>query len=213
MENIPLAIAEFQGRVLVGVGSVLRIYDLGRKQLLRKCENKNFPVLINQLHVAGDRIYASDVAESVHFLKVRACVVGVARAGTLPPLAQYKRTENVLGLFADDVTPRHVTCFVPLDYDTVALGDKFGNIVVLRLPADVSEDVDNPSGIRILWDTGLLNGAPNKVELVCSYYVGEAVLSLRKAMLPGSTTETIVYRCARALQPAAPCRCWVLTLT
>ncbi len=71
---MPLAIAEFQGRVLVSVGSVLRIYDLGRKRLLRKCENKNFPTLINQLHVAGDRIYASDVAESVHFLKV--CVLG-----------------------------------------------------------------------------------------------------------------------------------------
>ena len=122
------------------------------------------------------------------------------RKRVTPPRAavQYKRADNVLGLFADDVTPRHVTCFVPLDYDTVALGDKFGNIVVLRLPADVSEDVDNPSGIRILWDTGVLNGAPNKVELICSYYVGEAVLSLRKAMLPGSTTETIVYRCVHA---------------
>lgn len=35
-----MAIAPFQGRVLVGVGKLLRIYDLGKKKLLRKCENK-----------------------------------------------------------------------------------------------------------------------------------------------------------------------------
>ena len=29
-----------QGRVLAGVGRLLRIYDLGKKKLLRKCENK-----------------------------------------------------------------------------------------------------------------------------------------------------------------------------
>lgn len=37
---MPLAIAPFQGRVLVGVGKLLRIYDMGKKKLLRKCENK-----------------------------------------------------------------------------------------------------------------------------------------------------------------------------
>lgn len=40
VEDVPLAIAPFQGRVLVGVGKLLRIYDLGKKKLLRKCENK-----------------------------------------------------------------------------------------------------------------------------------------------------------------------------
>ena len=29
-----------QGRLLAGVGRLLRIYDLGKKKLLRKCENK-----------------------------------------------------------------------------------------------------------------------------------------------------------------------------
>ncbi|MEQ2209354.1 Splicing factor 3B subunit 3 [Xenoophorus captivus] len=29
-----------KGRILVGVGKLLRIYDLGKKKLLRKCENK-----------------------------------------------------------------------------------------------------------------------------------------------------------------------------
>lgn len=40
VEDLPGAIAPFQGRVLVGVGKFLRIYDLGKKKLLRKSENK-----------------------------------------------------------------------------------------------------------------------------------------------------------------------------
>jgi splicing factor 3B subunit 3 len=30
----------FQGRLVVGVGKSLRIYDIGKKKLLRKVENK-----------------------------------------------------------------------------------------------------------------------------------------------------------------------------
>jgi len=40
VDDVPTAITSFQGRVLIGVGKYLRIYDLGKKKLLRKCENK-----------------------------------------------------------------------------------------------------------------------------------------------------------------------------
>jgi len=40
VDDVPAAIAPFQGRLLVGVGRYLRIYDYGKKKLLRKCENK-----------------------------------------------------------------------------------------------------------------------------------------------------------------------------
>lgn len=40
VEELPGAIASFQGRLLIGVGRFLRVYDLGKKKLLRKCENK-----------------------------------------------------------------------------------------------------------------------------------------------------------------------------
>jgi splicing factor 3B subunit 3 len=40
IEEVPYAILAFQGRLLVGVGNVVRIFDLGKKKLLRKCENK-----------------------------------------------------------------------------------------------------------------------------------------------------------------------------
>lgn len=42
------------------------------------------------------------------------------------------------------------------------------------------------AGNRILWDTGLLNGAPNKVELLAHYYVGETVTAIQKtSLVPG----------------------------
>ena len=51
---------------------------------------------------------------------------------------KYKQAENVLYEYADDIAPRHLTATLPLDYDTVAAADKFGNIFVTRLPPDVS---------------------------------------------------------------------------
>ena len=40
LDDVPVAMEPFQGRLLVGVGRLLRIYDIGKKKLLRKCENK-----------------------------------------------------------------------------------------------------------------------------------------------------------------------------
>jgi len=40
VDDLPAAITPFQGRLLVGVGRYLRVYDYGKKKLLRKCENK-----------------------------------------------------------------------------------------------------------------------------------------------------------------------------
>ena len=45
--------------------------------------------------------------------------------------------------------PRFVTKTCLLDYDSIAGADKFGNIFVLRVPADVSDDVDNPTGVCV----------------------------------------------------------------
>jgi splicing factor 3B subunit 3 len=42
VEDIPLAFVEFQGQMLAGIGNILRLYDLGKKKLLKKCENKVF---------------------------------------------------------------------------------------------------------------------------------------------------------------------------
>lgn len=36
--GVPGALCGFKGRLLAGLGPTLRIYELGRKKLLRKCE-------------------------------------------------------------------------------------------------------------------------------------------------------------------------------
>jgi splicing factor 3B subunit 3 len=43
------------------VGKLLRLYDLGRKKLLRKCENKHIPHMVVDIKTIGERIIVSDV--------------------------------------------------------------------------------------------------------------------------------------------------------
>lgn len=71
-EDIPSAFNEFKGRLVAGVGNVLRVYELGLKKLLRKLENKNFssPIVSIKVEESG-RIFAADVSESVHVLKCK----------------------------------------------------------------------------------------------------------------------------------------------
>ncbi|XP_041454147.1 splicing factor 3B subunit 3-like [Lytechinus variegatus] len=175
VDDVPSAIASFQGRVLIGIGRLLRIYDLGKKKLLRKCENKHIPNFITNIMTTGNRIIVSDVQESLHFLK-------------------YKRQENQMVIFADDSNPRWITATCLLDHDTVMSADKFGNVTVLRLPASINDNVDeDPTGVKALWDRGLLNGASQKTDVISSFFIGETVLSLQKATLIPGGSESVVY--------------------
>lgn len=128
IEEAPHSMCGFQGKLVVSVGKLVRLYDLGKKKLLRKCENKQFPNLVTSVQSMGHRIYVCDVQESLFYLK-------------------YKREDNQLVIFADDTLPRFVTASCLLDYDTVALGDKFGNLSIVRLPADTNDELDeDPTG-------------------------------------------------------------------
>jgi splicing factor 3B subunit 3 len=174
MDDIPYAITSFNGRALVGVGKSLRMYDLGKKRLLRKAECRGFPTLIQSIRCSVDRIFVADAAESVHVVK-------------------FKRTDNSFSIIADDVSTRHTTAFVPLDHDSVALGDKFGNVCILRLPDELNEDVDlGSSSTKLLWDGGSFHGSGNKFEQLAHFYVGEVITSLEKAALAGGS-ECILY--------------------
>jgi len=158
-----------------GLAKTLRIYDLGKKKLLRKCENRAFPNFLVTLNAIGDRIIVGDIQESFHFVK-------------------YRKAENQLFCFADDTFPRWLTAACMLDYDTMVGGDKFGNIFVARLPDKVNDDlVDDPTGMKVRPDSGLLNGAPHKLQEIVQYHVGEAILSIQRAALVPGGTEVIVY--------------------
>lgn len=175
VDDLPLAVRGFQGRLLAGVGNALRIYDLGKKKLLRKAENRNFATSIVSLDAQGSRIVVGDMQESIVFVS-------------------FKSIDNRLVIFADDVMPKFVTTAVMLDYDTVAAGDKFGNIYVLRLDAHTSRTVDeDPTGLTVLHEKPLLMGAPNKAGLLAHYFVGDIVTSLSRSSLVPGGREVIVY--------------------
>ncbi|CAN6565670.1 unnamed protein product [Malus baccata var. baccata] len=175
VDGVPLALCQFQGRLLAGIGPVLRLYDLGKKRLLRKCENKLFPNTIVSIQTYRDRIYVGDIQESFHYCK-------------------YRRDENQLYIFADDCVPRWLTASFHIDFDTMAGADKFGNVYFVRLPQDVSDEIEeDPTGGRIKWEQGRLNGAPNKVEEIVQYHVGDAVSCLQKASLIPGGGECIIY--------------------
>lgn len=175
IEEIPGAMCAFQGRILCGVGRLLRMYDIGKKKLLRKCENKQLPNFINSLHTMGSRIIVGDIQESFFFLR-------------------YKHAENQMIIFADDTLPRYVTASCMLDIDTIAVADKFGNLVILRLPSGAEDDATlDPTGDKGLYDRGLLNGASNKVDNLCTFYLGDTTTSLQKAVLIPGGQESIVY--------------------
>ncbi|EDO49217.1 predicted protein [Nematostella vectensis] len=175
VDDVPAALEPFQGRLLAGIGRLLRVYDIGKKKMLRKCENKKLPNFICNINSMGTRIVVSDIQESFHFVK-------------------YKPRDNQLVVFADDVNPRWLTCCCYLDYDTLAGADKFGNIFTVRLPSGSSDDVDeDPTGTKAFWDRGLLNGAQQKLETMCNYFVGETVLSLQKATLIPGGSESLVF--------------------
>ncbi|KAJ0975370.1 hypothetical protein J5N97_017335 [Dioscorea zingiberensis] len=164
VEGVPLALCQFQGRLLAGIGQVLRLYDLGKRRLLRKCENKLFPNTIMSIHTYRDRIYVGDIQESFHYCK-------------------YRRDENQLYIFADDSVPRWLTASHHIDFGYHGWGRQ-----------DVSDEIEeDPTGGRIKWEQGKLNGAPNKVEEIVQFHVGDLVTCLQKASLIPGGGDCIIY--------------------
>jgi len=80
---------------------------------------QHIPNFIVGIHTMGNRIVVSDIQESFHFVR-------------------YRRQENQLIVFADDTTPRWITCSCMLDYNTVAGADKFGNVAIVS--ADIATE-------------------------------------------------------------------------
>eukprot|EP00039_Didymoeca_costata_P018972 m.335766 g.335766 ORF g.335766 m.335766 type:complete len:1204 (-) comp17672_c0_seq1:1765-5376(-) len=175
VEAVPAALHAFNGRLLAGIGNLLRLYDIGKRKLLRKCENKGIPNLVVHITSMGHRILACDLKESYFWVR-------------------YKMADNQLVIFADDTNSRYLTRCALLDYSTVAGVDKFGNVNISRLPEGASDNIDeDPTGNKALWERGLLNGAAQKVETLANYHLGETALSIQKATLTPGGSECLVY--------------------
>ena len=170
-----MALLAFQGRLLAGVGKDLRLYDLGMRQLLRKAQAEVVPNLIVGLQTQGSRIIVSDVQESI-FMVV------------------YKFQENRLISFVDDTIPRWTTCTAMVDYETVAGGDKFGNLWLLRCPAKASEEADEEgSGAHLLHERQYLQGAPHRLTLMAHYFPQDIPMSIQKTSLVAGGRDCLLW--------------------
>ena len=175
VEEPPLALLPFQGRLLAGIGPILRIYDLGMRQLLRKAQAHAAPNLIVGLQTQGNRIIASDISESVSFVV-------------------YNFAENRIVPFADDTIPRWTTATTMVDYDTVAGGDKFGNIWMVRCPRHISEESDEDGATaHLLHEKQYLHGAPHKIALVAHFFTHDIPTSIQKTQLVAGGREVLVW--------------------
>ncbi|KAG7341712.1 mono-functional DNA-alkylating methyl methanesulfonate [Nitzschia inconspicua] len=168
-----LALAHFQGRLLVGVGRTLRLYEMGKRQLLRKCEIRGLPTFVKTLQTAGDRAYFGDMMRSLHIVR-------------------YDTATNRLVMIANDPSPRPIVSQELLDFNTVAVGDKFGNICVMRLPRGTDTATADLTGQRALWDSSR-DDTTAKLETLCQYYIGEVVTSMTRSSLVAGGAECLIY--------------------
>eukprot|EP01068_Selenidium_serpulae_P012069 Selendium_serpulae@DN5765_c0_g1_i4.p1 len=175
VEDYPIAMCAWNGRLLASIGNKVRLYALGQNRLLRKCEYRNIPDTVMWLKVSGDRIFAGDIRESVHVLK-------------------YRQMENAFHVLADDTEPRWMVAGEILDHHTVVGSDKFDSVFVNRVPnAAMADEGGDVSGLKLKGDTGYLTGQCHKMQAVCRYHIGELVTAIQKGKLHAGSHESILY--------------------
>lgn len=175
VDEPPRALLGFQGRLVAGVGPILRIYDLGLKQLLSKCQKTFNTKAIVSLQTQGNRIIVGDVRDSVTYVV-------------------YKYQDNILIPFVDDSIPRWTSATTMVDYETTAGGDKFGNLWLLRCPPKVSAEADEEgSSAHLQHEKGYLHGAPHRLELMIHYYAQDIPTSLNKAQLVAGGRDIVTW--------------------
>ena len=175
VEEPPMAMIPFQGRLLAGIGKLLRIYDLGLRQLLRKAQAEVSPQLIMSLQTQGNRIVVGDQSESVTYVV-------------------YKHESNKLIPFVDDVTPRWTVCTAMADYESVAGADKFGNIWIVRCPEKVSAESDEDgTGIHLLHQRDYLRGTANRLALMAHFFTQDIPTSISKTSLVVGGQDVLLW--------------------
>lgn len=175
VEEPPQALLAFQGKLLAGIGKTLRLYDLGLRQMLRKAQAEVAPQHIMSLNTQGNRIVVGDVQQGVTYVV-------------------YKAASNKLIPFVDDTIARWTTCTTMVDYESVAGGDKFGNVFIVRCPPKASEEADEePTGLHLTNARGYLHGTAHRSDLMCHFYTQDIPTSIAKASLVVGGQDVLLW--------------------
>ncbi|KAI1816792.1 pre-mRNA-splicing factor rse-1 [Poronia punctata] len=175
VDEPPMALVQFQGRLLAGIGKTLLSYDLGLRQLLRKSQADVASQLIVSLQTQGSRIIVGDVQQSVTYVA-------------------YKYESNKLIPFADDTIPRWTNCTAMVDYESVAGGDRFGNIWIVRCPEKASEEADEDNvGAHLQHAREYLHGANHRLSLMTHFYTQDIPTSIIKTNLVVGGQDVLLW--------------------
>lgn len=173
-----LSMKAFQGRVVLGFGNEIGIYELGKLQMLRKSGLKletNGVHNIIDIQISGFRLYVSDIRSSVQIII-------------------YDVNNNILIPLVDDCVNRHVTRSLILDHDTVIIGDKFGTLTVLRNPVSNLEiESSQKANNKITGFNGNNWKDKIKFDTLMSFYVGDFITGLFSDKIGIGGDEVIVY--------------------
>lgn len=174
IDEPPHALLEFDGKLAVGMGPYIRLYDSGRRQLLRKASSRinPFEKIVRVAHCGHHRLAVSDARQATAFVK-------------------YDAEDNSFTSFANDCVMRHLTSLCVLDYDTVIGGDKWGNVHVSRAPRTLSFSSDHDWPLVKNQDP-FLNSSGARLTNECEYHLGDLVTSLATREGQGMQ-PTVIY--------------------
>nr|POE72949.1 pre-mrna-splicing factor rse1 [Quercus suber] len=165
----------YKGRLAIGNGNELFIYDIGMKALLRKSRASVTQNQIVSLDAKGDRIICGDISDGITYVV-------------------FKQQHNRLIPFVDDTIQRWTTTATMIDYETTAGGDKFGNLWVVRPPKQASEESDeNGVGGYIVNERSYLGGAPYRLESKVNYYCQDIPVSIQRTSLITGGPEVVFW--------------------
>ena len=75
-------------------------------------------------------------------------------------IIRYDASTNRLALIGRDASPRPIISQILLEWNTVAVGDKFGNVSILRLSRGADAGAIDLTGQRALWDLSREDSTP-----------------------------------------------------
>ncbi|KAF5554724.1 pre-mRNA-splicing factor rse-1 [Fusarium napiforme] len=173
VEEPPMALVAFQGRLAAGIGKALRIYDLGLKQLLRKAHLEVAPQLVVSLSTKGNRIVIGDVQQGV-------------------TMVTFDHKHQKLVPLVDDTVARWTTCTAMIDSESVVGGDKFGNLWIVRCPENASQAADEGVN-RSTNAQDHLHRAPSRFDTVAHFFTQDIPTSITKTSLVVGGQDVILW--------------------
>lgn len=174
LDGVPTALQAYDHRLVVCLGNQLRLYELGKKQLLKKSTTSfEFLGRVSKLeHIENGLFVVADSNASTTYFN-------------------FDAVSNHFVPLASDTINRSITAFTSLDNRTVVAGDRFGNIFVNRVPHEVAKQMSNNILAQFLED--YLNGPSSRVSKLCDFYVGDIATSFHKGLFVVGGTESIIY--------------------